>query len=60
MLHAKYEDPSLNSLGQEDLKIFFHYVAMATRVLHGIQFFEAIWRAWPKDHFCEVSLKSDC
>ena len=42
MLHAKYEDPSLNSLGQEDFKKFFHYVAMATRVLHGIQFFEAI------------------
>ena len=40
MLHAKYEGSSPNGLGQEDFKKFFHSVAMVTRVLHGIQFFD--------------------
>ena len=40
MLHAKYESSSSYGLGEEDFLKFFILVAMATRVLHGIQIFK--------------------
>ena len=36
-------------------RIFFLLVAMATRVMDGIKFFEKICRASPKEHPCQVS-----
>ena len=51
------------SLSQEDFKVgfffFFLLVAMATRVLHGIQNFDVSESASSEDHFCEVSLVSE-
>ena len=51
MLHAKYESPCPYSLGQEDFESFLKFFTE----LQSLKFSES---ASPKDHFCEVSLKS--
>ena len=59
MLHAKYERSRPYGLGQEDFLKFFPSVAMQPEYFtefNSLKYFE---RAWPKDHFCEVWLKSD-
>jgi hypothetical protein len=40
MFHAKYLSSSFLGFLEEDVYSFFLLVAMATRVLHGIKFFE--------------------
>ena len=39
----------------KDLNFFLSFVAMATRVLEGIKFFQKILRRPWQEHFCEIS-----
>ena len=58
MLHAKYESSSPYGLGQEDFESFFSRLPWQPEFsmeFKSLKYFES---ASPKDHFCEVSLKS--
>jgi hypothetical protein len=61
MFHAKYLSSSSLDFSKEDFLKFFLSVAMAiamaTRVLHGIKFFEQFLKVTPKEHSCEVWMK---
>ena len=43
MFHVQYVSSSLYDSGGEDFLKFFLFIAMAIRVLHGIDFFEQLW-----------------
>ena len=59
MLHAKYESSSPYGLGQEDFQSFLFRLPWKPEFLImefiSLKFSESVS---PKDHFCEVSLKS--
>jgi hypothetical protein len=57
MFHAKYLSSSSYGFLKEDILSFFLSVAMATRVLLGIKFFEQLLKLTTKEHSCTVWVK---
>jgi hypothetical protein len=51
MFHAKYLSSTSLGFLKEDILSFFLSVAMATRVLHGIKFFEQFLKVTTKGTF---------
>jgi hypothetical protein len=49
MFHAKYLSSTSLGFLKEDILSFFLLVAMATRVLHGIKFFEQFLKVTTKE-----------
>ena len=60
ILHVIYESPSPYGMGQEDFYSFFFWLPWQPEFLIKIQFLKYSESTSPKDHFCEVSLKSIC
>ena len=58
MLHAKYESSSPYSLGQEDFYFFFFRLPWQPEFFMEFIYLKYSESVSPKDHFCEVSLKS--
>ena len=58
MLHAKYESSSPYGLGQEDFKSFFFWLPWQPEFFKELKSLKISESASPKNHFCEVSLKS--
>ena len=58
MLHAKYESTTPYGLGQEDFLSFFFRLPWQPDFFTELVSLKFCQSASPKDHFCEISLKS--
>ena len=60
MLHAMYKSCNHYGLGPEDFKSFFFRLPWQPKFFMEFKSLKYSESASPNDHFCKVSLKSDC